>query len=180
MWFVACEASWSPMICFYGCPFEFGRAVLSLLFYSPLWHTVRFGFVFACCIKAPNWTFFKHMPYAKAFLIIVFPTSECAASGTVMRYFQNRVVFAGSCCTCTLITGQPWHTTPCCVVCGPALRSGSHQRWSKRRGTPTRTFYSLGSLPLKTSGLHWQWRTVHDAWFQTQLEQPVTYWFRDG
>lgn len=119
------------------------------------------------------------MPYAETFLIIVFPTSECEVSGTVMCYFQSRVVFAGSCCTCTLITGQPWHTTPCCVVCGSALRSGSHRRWSKRWGTPTLPFYSLGSLPLKTSGLHWQWRAVHDAWFQTQLEQPITYWFRD-
>lgn len=73
MWFVACEASWSPMICFYGRPFEFGRAVLSLLFYSPLWHTVSFGFVFACCIKAEKLNILEAYALSKSVLNNSFP-----------------------------------------------------------------------------------------------------------
>lgn len=122
---------------------------------SPVTHR-PFRICFCLLHKSTTEHFLDHMPYAKAFLIIVFPTSEREVSRTVTCYFRSRVVFAGSCCTCTLITGQPWHMTPHCVVCGSALRSGSHRRWSKRRGTPAQPFYSPGSLPLKTSGLHWQ------------------------
>lgn len=41
----------------------------------------------------------------------------------------------------------------------PNIRRPSTVAW----GTPPLTFYSLGSLPLKTSSLHWQHSAAHDA-----------------
>ncbi len=41
----------------------------------------------------------------------------------------------------------------------PNIRHPSAMAW----GTPPLTFYSLGSLPLKTSSLHWQHSAAHDV-----------------
>ncbi len=41
----------------------------------------------------------------------------------------------------------------------PNIRHPSAVAW----GTPPLTFYSLGSLPLKTSSLHWQHSAAHDV-----------------
>ncbi len=43
--------------------------------------------------------------------------------------FLERVVFVGLRSACMLITRQLWHTTPCCMVCGSAQISGTHQLW---------------------------------------------------
>lgn len=58
----------------------------------------------------------------------------------------------------------------------PNIRHPSAVAW----GTPPLTFYSLGSLPLKTSSLHWQPSAEHDVSAWPQLEQPITYWFGNG
>lgn len=69
VWFAACEASWNPMICFYGCPVWTSSPVITALL-SSVTHC-QFWICFCLLHKA----FLKHMHSAKASLIIVFPTS---------------------------------------------------------------------------------------------------------